>query len=387
MKRLNLLSLAALLLAACTQPRDYFVLHGYVPGAMDSTQVELRNDDYDIRLSGYVMNGEFELTGEVPMPIYCSLSMNNNDAVRSKGLSDEEDIKYVEANFFVENGNLVFRTPHIDSLPQSFWLYDIRRENNYTLKGSASHDVYSRYRRKTMDLQHRLRCELFADRDEHRAPDSKVIAALRKELREATRDFIASQRNLPVNLHLVQTLELEPFTYTQAQLDDMLELFAGYQDTCIHLQRLREDYRAASAHVLGTPFAGGRVFSPKGDTLDLKTLAVPGRYTLVDFWASWCGPCRASFPHLRTVHNTYGGRLSLLSVSVDKADKDWRKAMEEEKLPWAQYCATGKLSRVLGKTYGITSIPTFLLIDPQGRIIFSGHDTNDLDVQLEKTGV
>lgn len=360
------------------------MLHGYVPGAMDSTQVELRNDDYDIRLSGYVMNGEFELTGEVPMPVYCSLSMNNSDAVRSKGLSDEEDIKYVEANFFMENGNLVFRTPHIDSLPQSFWLYDIRKENNYTVEGSASHDVFDRYRRKTMDLQHRLRCELFADRDEHRAPDSKVIASLRKELREATRDFIASQRNLPVNLHLAGELSFEPFTYTQAQLDDMLELFAGYQDTCIHLQRLREDYRAASAHVLGTPFAGGRVFSPKGDTLDLKTLAVPGRYTLVDFWASWCGPCRASFPHLRTVHNTYGGRLSLLSVSVDKADKDWRKAMEEEKLPWAQYCATGELSRALGKTYGITSIPTFLLIDPQGRIIFSGHDTNDLDVQLEK---
>lgn len=381
-----ILPLAALCVVACTQPKTAFVLHGYVPGAMDSTQVELRseNGNRNIRLSGYIVNGEFELSGKAPTPVYCRLSMNNHDAAERRGIQEENAVKYVEANIFVENGNLVFRTPHIDSLPQSFWRYDIRHENNYTLKGSASHDVYSRYRRKTMDLQHRLRCELFADRDEHRAPDSKVIAALRGELREATRAFIASQRNLPVNLHLAQTLELEPFTYTQAQLDDMLELFAGYQDTCIHLQRLREDYRAASAHVLGTPFAGGRVFSPKGDTLDLKNLAVPGRYTLVDFWASWCGPCRASFPHLRTVHNTYGGRLSLLSVSVDKADKDWRKAMEEEKLPWAQYCATGKLSRALGKTYGITSIPTFLLIDPQGRIIFSGHDTNDLDVQLEK---
>ena len=129
--------------------------------------------------------------------------------------------------------------------------------------------------------------------DEKREPDTKTLAALRGELREATRAFIATQRNLPVNLHLAQTLELEPFTYTQAQLDDMLELFAGYQDTCIHLQRLREDYRAASAHVLGTPFAGGRVFSPKGDTLDLKTLAVPGRYIVV-----WTLPCQfPSFAH------------------------------------------------------------------------------------------
>lgn len=381
-----ILPLAALCTAACTQPKDHFVLHGYVPGAMDSTQVELRSEggNRDIRLSGYVVGGEFELTGKAPMAVYCCLSLNNQEAAGRLGRQEEGDVKYVEANFFVENGNLVFRTPHIDSLPQSFWRYDIRRENNYTLTGSLAQDVYNTFRRKTMDLQYRLRREERAAMDEKRNPDPKLLTALRGELREATRAFIASQRNLPVNLHLAGKLSFEPFTYTQAQLDDMIELFAGYQDTCIHLQKLREDYRAASAHVLGTPFAGGRVYSPKGDTLDLKTLAVPGHYTLIDFWASWCGPCRASFPHLRAVHKKHGGKLAILSVSVDKADKDWRKAMEEEKLPWAQYCATGALFRAMGKTYGITSIPTFLLIDPQGRVVFSGHDTYDLDAQLEK---
>ena len=102
------------------------------------------------------------------------------------------------------------------------------------------------------------------------------------------------------------------------------------------------------------------------------------------FWASWCGPCRASFPHLRKVYEANREKIEFISVSLDKNDSDWRKATDEEKLPWQQYCATPSFSRAIGKAYKITSIPTFLLIGPDGGIIFSGHDSNDLDAQLEK---
>ncbi|MDE7374376.1 MAG: TlpA family protein disulfide reductase, partial [Odoribacter sp.] len=198
------------------------------------------------------------------------------------------------------------------------------------------------------------------------------------------RDFIASQRNLPVNLYLARQLELEPFPYTQQDLDAISGLFANYTDTTADLKQFRETYRVASAYVQGTPFGGGQVYSPKGDTLDLNTLVLPGRYTFIDFWASWCGPCRASFPHLRKAYELYGKRLTFLSVSVDKNDAAWKQAMKEERLPWQQYCATQKFAREIGKKYKITSIPTFLIIDPEGKIVFSGHDSNELDVQLGK---
>ena len=387
--KIKTISYLILTAAACHGRPDNLLLHGTVPGAMDSTKVTLRFESNNLEpLEGYIVGGKFELRGKLPAgACYARLGMNNSDIAERRDIRKQSAVKYVEANFFVENGRLTFATPHIDSLPQSFWNYDIRREQNYTLKGSAAHDVFSCYRRETMDLQHRLHCEERASMDKARKPDTKAVAALRKELRQATRDFIASHRNLPVNLLLAQTLELEPFTYTQAQLDDLVQLFAGYRDTCVHLQRLREDYRAASAFVFGTPFAGGPVCNLKGDTLDLKKLAVPGRYTLVDFWASWCIPCRASFPHLCAIHKNHAGKLAILSVSVDKNDTAWRKAIEEEKLPWAQYRVTGAFSRTMGKQYGITSVPTFFLIDPQGRIVFSGHDADNLDAQLEKIGV
>ncbi|MDE7074536.1 MAG: DUF4369 domain-containing protein, partial [Odoribacter sp.] len=149
MKQIHLLFILLLFGACAGKTQDHFVLRGHVPGAEDSTKVDMWSEDRSIRLSGYVVNETFELTGKAPMPMYCHLSMNNSDVARSKGLQGEDDIRYVEANFFIENGNLDFTVPHIDSLPQSFWLYDIRKENNYTVEGSASHDVFDRYRRKT----------------------------------------------------------------------------------------------------------------------------------------------------------------------------------------------------------------------------------------------
>lgn len=384
MKRIYSIIILPLLAACSHTPADHFVLHGTVPGAMDSTEVDLQVDNRTIEpIEGYIINGKFELKGQLPIgAVYARLSMNNNGIAERKGIQEENAVKYVEANIFIENGDLTFSTPHIDSLPQSFWRYDIRRENNYTLKGSAAHDVFDRYRRATLDLQYRLRREERAAWEEKREPDAKAIAAMRSELRQATHEFIAANRHLSVNLHLAEMLEMEPFTYTQADLDAVTALFAGY-----------------TAHIAGPPEIPRRLpcrfglhtrqtvcrrrsIQPPGRYPRLGT--TPGRYTLIDFWASWCGPCRASFPHLRKVYEANREKIEFISVSLDKNDSDWRKATDEEKLPWQQYCATPSFSRAIGKAYKITSIPTFLLIGPDGGIIFSGHDSNDLDAQLEK---
>ena len=66
-------------------------------------------------------------------------------------------MKFVEIEFFAENGDLVFFTPHIDSLPRSFWQYDIRKEKNYSLKGSPAQDVFCAYQQQTIPLRHEIR--------------------------------------------------------------------------------------------------------------------------------------------------------------------------------------------------------------------------------------
>ena len=122
MKRIYSIIILPLLAACSHTPADHFVLHGTVPGAMDSTEVDLQVDNRTIEpIEGYIINGKFELKGQLPIgAVYARLSMNNNGIAERKGIQEENAVKYVEANIFIENGDLNFSTPHIDSLPQSF---------------------------------------------------------------------------------------------------------------------------------------------------------------------------------------------------------------------------------------------------------------------------
>ena len=261
--------------------------------------------------------------------------------------------------------------------------YDIRKEKNYTLTGSPAQDIYYAYQQQTIPARHLLRTFRF---QENKQPeDAKRMIAAQAELARQNREFIAGHSNLAVNLVLVEELKKEPFTYDQGYLDELEQLFASYRDTCPRLKNFRQYLKEASAFAQGKPLQEGKVITSKGDTLSLLAQLKAGQYTLIDFWASWCGPCRASFPHLREMYKLHGEKVNFISVSLDKEEKEWQKAMGEEKLPWSQFLATRALSKEVGKHYNLKSIPTFLFIAPDGKIIFSGHSSDELEAELAKT--
>ena len=150
------------------------------------------------------------------------------------------------------------------------------------------------------------------------------------------------------------------------------------------MKDFRESLVQASALVQGTPLQEEKIITTKGDTIKLTSQIQNGKYTLIDFWASWCMPCRASFPHLRKMYEQRGNQINFISISIDKAEKDWYKALDEEKLPWPQFLGSSQTAKNISKNYNIKSIPTFLLINPDGKIIFSGHDSGELEIALEK---
>lgn len=381
---LSFLLLASAMSACDMKPMDHFVLRGTIPGAMDSTEIELvipgENKE---RLKGFIVNEQFEFRGKLEHPTLCELRLNNQDICDRKNIKEENKIIYVDINFFVENGELTFTTPHVDSLPHSFWKYDIRKEKNYTLTGSPAQDIYYAYQQQTIPARHLLRTFRF---QENKQPeDTKRMIAAQAKLARQNREFIAGHSNLAVNLVLVEELKKEPFTYDQGYLDELEQLFASYRDTCPGLKNFRQYLKEASAFAQGKPLQEGKVITPKGDTLSLLAQLKAGQYTLIDFWASWCGPCRASFPHLREMYKLHGEKVNFISVSLDKEEKEWQKAMGEEKLPWSQFLATRALSKEVGKYYNLKSIPTFLFIDPDGKIIFSGHSSDELEAELAKT--
>lgn len=94
-----------------------------------------------------------------------------------------------------------------------------------------------------------------------------------------------------------------------------------------------------------------------------------GKYLVLDFWASWCGPCRQEIPHLKELYKEYNEKgVAFLSVSIDKDGAAWRKAMKEENMAWLQVQAPGAGKEVM-KQYQFSGIPYILVIDKKGNIV------------------
>lgn len=109
---------------------------------------------------------------------------------------------------------------------------------------------------------------------------------------------------------------------------------------------------------------------PDGKPFSLSTLR--GKYVLVDFWASWCGPCRAENPNVVNAYEQYKNKnFTILGVSLDQSRTNWLKAIKDDKLDWKQISDLKFWESAAVPLYQIQGIPYNVLIDPQGKIIAS----------------
>lgn len=108
-------------------------------------------------------------------------------------------------------------------------------------------------------------------------------------------------------------------------------------------------------------------------------------YTLIDFWASWCGPCIASFPHLKNLYSSYDrDKIVIIGISIDTDNKAWNKAIEKEQLPWVQLITeSSEVTQKLMDTYSFMGIPNYVLLNRKGEIISTGKSVNHLLNMIE----
>ena len=136
----------------------------------------------------------------------------------------------------------------------------------------------------------------------------------------------------------------------------------------------------------GQPAPDFSLETPDGSRLALSDLR--GKYVLLDFWASWCRPCRASFPEMKKIYARFKDKgFEILGVTNDSRREDWLKALEQDQLPWKQvideFPEPYKPARVI-TMYAAPYLPTLILIGPDGKIIGQAKDKHQLVEWLEE---
>jgi peroxiredoxin len=122
-----------------------------------------------------------------------------------------------------------------------------------------------------------------------------------------------------------------------------------------------------------------------GNQLSLSNFLGKGKYILLDFWASWCGPCRKINPALRGVYDDFKNKnFAIIGISLDQSKKKWKEAIKKDSLSWPQVSDLNYWKNKVAQAYYIRSVPSNFLLDPAGKIIARNLTTNELRERLSQ---
>lgn len=259
---------------------------------------------------------------------------------------------------------------------------DFNDNRNITANGSDAQQLISDYNAENNKFNNQLR-ELRQQYGE--AAQSNNTAALEKI--ENDYNQIENNQNNYRKLFLTKNsnsivapyiLYNNRYNYELNELEDFVSNFNVIDND---YSKKLDEYIAVLQRVdVGQPYLDFSQETPDGDMLSLSELVGKSKLLLVDFWASWCGPCRAENPNVVKAYNNYHEKgFDVLGVSLDMEKENWIKAIEDDGLIWHNISDLKYWNNEAAKAYGISSIPSNLLLDENGTIVAKNLRGDDLD--------
>ena len=344
-KIVYLFAAGTMALAACTSEPSYKI-SGTIEGAADGEYVFLQEAKGRelIKLdSAVIANGAFTFNGRQDAAINRFITYTPAEGKRKM------------ADFFLENGNITIA---------------LGEEN--TITGTPNNDAYQAFKKEYTALNKEMRALYEKSKaegltEEQNAEIEKQYEELDAKSNTLIYNTIDANIANPVGIHLFPSYS---YQFDLAQQKALVAKIPAEYLSNERIDKIIKRIEVLEKTAVGQKFTDFEMPTPDGKTLKLSDVIAKNKYTLIDFWASWCGPCRREMPNVVAAYKEFHKKgFGIVGVSLDSKEEDWKKAIKDLNMTW-DHMSDLKYWQCEGAAlYGVNSIPATVLVAQDGTIV------------------
>lgn len=359
MKKILIVGIAIFSMFSCTKSADEFVIQGTVQGYKDGDMVFLK-----------------KVAEDMSQLIAIDTAVIKNNAFEFKSPYENLDLNYLQ---FGSSERIV---PFVTEPGTILVEYDPSNPKANKISGTPNNDKYQEYTVKANDFVKRIadfqqenNQKLLKAQQENNTTLLNAIGSeyqkLNTEYVNYNKDFVANNKNAYISLYLLDQLtRSEVYDFDTAK--DIFNSFSTDLKHCPIGANLDEFFNkgtnTAKNVAVGDKAPDFEAMTPEGKKEALYTNL--GKITIIDFWASWCGPCRIENPQLVATYAKFKDKgLKIVGVSLDKDADKWKEAIAKDKLTWLQISNLKQWNDPIAKRYGVEGIPATFILDAEGKVI------------------
>lgn len=337
MKKKSFLLLACAALFAASCQKNSYKLQGEIEGAQDGDSVIIamfENGRFVPSDTIPVKGNTFQMEGTADSTLFCSYFYSNSDSQH-------------QGFFFIEPGNI-----------------EVKVTDKEHVGGTANNDAYQKYSDELEPLAQEMRSLYEAGDD---STTVSKIEALNKKITDLGR------RTITANIDNITGFVVFLMHYGDMEASECLEFIEKMPDMYKNqtiITSLVAEMEGQKATEPGNLYKDFTLTDINGNELTLSKVVKENKLTLIDCWASWCGPCMAEMPNVVKVYEQYHAKgLEIIGVSFDQNESSWKEAIERMNMTWPQASELKGWDNTVKSLYAVNAIPFTLLIDQDGKIV------------------